>query len=180
MEYNGVEIVPLTEQLFKTYIEVGIIAYNQHYHHLWKNKISRPYITSSFTTFVLEREIQDTKTELFVIKNQNTSIGILKLDLDARLNSYSEKEALLLDKIYLLKEHSRKGVGKKVLDFTETRARELHKKILWLDTMRSGGALKFYLKNGFHIYGKTKLRFSEALEAERPMYIMVKKLEDNF
>lgn len=176
MEYNKVEILPLTEQLFKNYIEVGTIAYNQHYLHLWKNKNSTPYIKSSFTGRVLEREMQDANTELFVIKNENTSIGILKLDLDASLNSYRKKEALLLDKIYLLKEHSGKGVGKKVLDFTEIRARQLAKKSLWLDTMQSGPALKFYLKNGFNIHGETKLRFLEALEVERPMYILVKKL----
>ncbi len=176
MDYNKVKILPLTEQLFKGYIEVGTIAYNQHYQHLWKNKNGTPYIKSSFTLLVLKREMQDANTELFLIKNKNTSIGILKLDLDASLNSYSKKKALLLDKIYLLKEHSGKGVGKKILDFAETRARLLNKKILWLDTMKSGPALKFYLKNGFEIYGETKLRFSETLEAERPMYILVKKI----
>mgnify|MGYP000291460144 CR=1 FL=1 len=173
---HKVEILPLTEQLFKIYIEVGTIAYNQHYLHLWKNSDSAPYISSSFTQDVLQKEEQDANTELYLVKNGNISIGVLKLDLDASLDSYGKKEAILLDKIYLLKEYSGKGIGKKVLDFTENRARQLGKKIIWLDTMKTGSALQFYLKNGFEIYSETKLIFREAIESERPMYIMAKKI----
>lgn len=106
----------MIEQLFKNYIEVGTTAYNQHYLHLWKNENSIPYIKRSFKLLVLKREMKDANIEPFVIKNENTSIGILKLDIDAKLNSYGKKEALLLDKINILKEPSGKVIGKEVLD----------------------------------------------------------------
>ena len=63
-----------------------------------------------------------------------------------------------------------------VLDFTEIRAKQLDKKIIWLDTMQNGRALQFYLKNGFNIYSETQLPFPESIESERPMYILTKKI----
>jgi len=176
MEESKIAFCSLDEQLFERYILVGTVAYNQHYLHLWKDGNSDPYIKTSFTKAVLQMEMQDTNTELFLIKEETTAVGILKLDLYKRLDSYNEKEALLLDKIYLLKEYTGKGIGKKALDFAETRARNLNKKILWLDTMKNGPALQFYLKNGFKIHGETKLPFPETIVSERPMYILTKNL----
>lgn len=176
MVHNRLEMVSLTKPLLGTYVDIGTTAYKQHYRHLWQNGNCTPYISCNFAKEVLYKELQDLNTELFLIKNGSAMVGIAKLDLDASLGPFTEKEALLLDKIYLLKAHSGMGIGTKVLDFSESRARQLGKTILWLDTMKNGPALPFYLKNGFEIYDSTALPFSESIETERAMYISIKKL----
>jgi len=167
---------PLTAKRFTTYIEVGIKAYSQHYLHLWPGKDATPYIESSFTISVLQQEDFDENTRLFIINFNSKAVGILKFTINCKLTPFSEKEALYLDKIYILNEYSGKGIGKRVLQFVLLRAKKFQKNILWLDTMQNGPALQFYIKNGFEIYSEKLLYFPTMLENERPMFVLTKKV----
>jgi len=169
-----VHFEPITEEKYATYIEIGTKAYNQHYHYLWPKGNTTPYIKTSFTQEVLLQEKQDSNTSLFLINYTKETIGILKLSLNKSLGTYPKEDALYVDKIYLKKEATGKGIGKKVIQFILLRAKELGKRIIWLDTMQKGPAINFYSANGFQKYGTTTLSFAEALEGEKPMYIMVK------
>lgn len=171
-----VHFEPLTALRFGTYIEIGTKAYVQHYLHLWQERNASPYLMGSFTTDVLEQEDTDANTALFIINYKCKAVGILKYTIHSELSPFSEKEALYLDKIYILNEYTGKGIGKKVLRFTQLRAKENRKKILWLDTMQNGPALSFYLKNGFEIHGEKQLHFPEVLEEERPMFVLTKRV----
>jgi len=168
---------PITPAAYKSYIEIGTRAYNQHYLRLWPNKNSAPYIESSFTEEVLKKEESDTNTILYRILNNTKTVGVLKITLNAALDSFSKQEALCVDKIYILKEHSGKGIGKKVLQFAMLRAKEMRKKIVWLDTMQNGPALDFYLKNGFEIFRESEVTLPTILEEERLMWVMIKRCE---
>ncbi|MFS4494516.1 GNAT family N-acetyltransferase [Maribacter sp. 2308TA10-17] len=170
-----VHFEPITPEVYDSYIEVGIVAYNQHYLHLWPNENSAPYIESSFTKEVLEKEEVDPNTILYRILRNKKAIGVLKITLDAPLANFSKDEALYIDKIYILNEYSGKGVGKKVLQFAMLRAKKMKKKIVWLDTMQKGPALDFYLKNGFEIHSESKVTLPNILEDEKLMWVMIKK-----
>lgn len=172
-----VHFEPVIEKTFDTYIRVGTKAYNQHYLHLWPNANSFPYINSSFTLAVLKKESADINTQLFLIKRNKEYVGILKLITDLGLDGYSNKEGLYLDKIYLIKEASGMGIGSKTLQFVELRAKKAKKQMVWLATMQKGRALNFYKKNGFHIHGSSEIKFEQAVEAEKSMFIMLKKLD---
>ena len=174
---NIVHFEPIISAVYDNYIEVGTQAYNQHYLHLWPNENSSPYIKSSFTKEVLEKEATDDNTILYRILKNKKAVGVLKITLNSPLVNFSEDEALCVDKIYILKEHSGKGIGKKVLQFVMLRAKEMQKKIVWLDTMQKGPALNFYLKNGFIIHSESKVTLPTILEKEKLMWIMVKKVE---
>ena len=173
---NIVHFEPLTPEKYPIYIAVGTKAYNQHYLHLWPGGNSSTYIQNSFTNEVLAKEALDTNTCLFIIHLKKLPVGILKFTLDKGLGPYSEEDALYVDKIYILKEATGMGVGKKALQFISLRAKEINKKIMWLDTMQKGPALNFYLKNGFERHAETKVPFENAIEEEKPMYVMVKIL----
>lgn len=173
---NIVHFEPLTPGTYQDYIEVGIRAYDQHYLHLWPQGDSSPYISSSFNLKVLEKEECDKNTLLYIIKLNSEAVGVLKFTLNAILDIFTAEEALYVDKIYIQKEYSGKGIGKKVLRFVQLRAEEIGKKLVWLDAMQKGPALNFYLNNGFEIYGETEIRLPTVVEAEKHMYIMVKRL----
>ena len=175
---NIIHFEPLTPQTYQDYIEVGTMAYDQHYLHLWPNRDSTPYISASFTMKVLEKEALNKNTLLYVIKLNGAAVGILKFTLNAILDLYTEEEALYIDKIYIQNEYSGIGIGKKALRFVLLRAEEIGKKIVWLDSMQKGPALNFYLKNGFEIYGKSEIQLPTVLEAEKHMYIMVQRLSN--
>ncbi|GAB5475269.1 MAG: hypothetical protein Mars2KO_33680 [Maribacter sp.] len=171
-----VHFEPLHPKTFQDYIEVGTRAYNQHYLHLWPLQDSSPYISNSFTLEILEKEERDENTLLYLIKSDSKVVGVLKFTLNARLDGYTQQDALYVDKIYIQREYSGKGIGGKTIQFVLLRAAELQKKIVWLDAMQKGPALNFYLKNGFDIYGESEIRLPTVLETEKQMYIMVKEL----
>ena len=173
---NIVHFEPLTPKTYQDYIEVGTRAYDQHYLHLWPNGDSTPYVSRSFTLEVLEKEEQDKNTLLFIIRLNGEAVGVLKFTLNANLYQFTDEEALYVDKIYITNEHAGKGIGKKVLQFVLLRARAMEKQVVWLDAMQKGPALNFYLKNGFEIYSEREIRLPKILEAEKHMYIMVKRL----
>ena len=175
--HHIIHFEPLTAEKYDCYNTIGSKAYNQHYLHLWPNGDSTPYIQSNFTNKVLEKESLDSNTSLFILYQNKLAIGILKMTFNKSLGKYSEEDALYVDKIYILKECTGSGIGKKVLQFVTLRAKELGKKAIWLDAMQKGPALNFYLKNGFEIHGETSVPFKNAIEKEKPMYVLVKRID---
>ena len=165
---------PLTPSKYQKYIAVGTIAYNQHYKHLWPSGNSAPYIQSSFTEAVLKKEESDANTILYLIQLNGKIVGIFKITLNCKLDSFSKNKALCIEKIYVLNAYAGKGIGKKVLQFAELRAQEMNKEIVWLDTMQKGPALKFYLQNGYEIHDESKVHFPTVIEDESLMWIMKK------
>ncbi|MFT6797138.1 MAG: GNAT superfamily N-acetyltransferase [Maribacter sp.] len=172
-----VHFEPLRTETFYSYIKTGTKAYNQHYMHLWPDGDTAPYIQTSFTIAILKKELMDINTQLFLIHRNKECVGILKLITDAPLEAYAEKEAMYLDKIYITKEASGEGIGTKALQFTLLWAKAAEKKVLWLAAMQKGPALNFYKKNGFSIHSTTEIKFKQAIKAEKPMFIMIKKID---
>ena len=170
------EVTRLTEEQIDAYNRVGRKSYCQHYLHLWKNRDPEPYLSTSFTEAIVLKELKDTNLAHFIINFDSRAVGVMKTVIDAGLKQYSSEKAMLLEKIYLLNEYSGKGLGKRSLDFIVEFARSYNKEILWLDTMKNGRPLPFYLEYGFEIIGKKDLMFDEVIPAEKPMYILQYKL----
>lgn len=103
-------------------------------------------------------------------------MGVLKITLHKAIVDYSADEALYVDKIYIKKEFTGQGLGQKTLQFVSLRAKELNKKIIWLDAMQKGPALGFYQKNGFQVLMETKVPFKTVIEEEKLMFVLLKKL----
>ena len=163
-------MIPLTPDLISTYNRVGAESYRQHYLHLWPDNDPSEYIENSFTAEVVAQEIEDQNLRHFLIAKQSEIAGILKLVMDAPIEPYSAGQAILLEKIYLLKEYSGQGLGEQCIRYIIELSVSLGKEILWLEAMQKGKALAFYHKLGFEITGEKLLHFSNAIEEERPMY----------
>lgn len=166
----------LVPKLYNNYIEIGSKAYNQHYRHLWPNGDTSTYLHHSFTKEVLLKEEQDENTFLYLIKSNSIYAGILKFTRHKSIADYSEVEALYLDKIYIQKEYTGSGIGRKTIEFVVSQAKQWDKKVVHLESMQKGLALPFYLANGFSVIDTTQIPFTNALEDEKPMYILLKKI----
>lgn len=173
---ENVKLEPLSAATIPEYTSVGVQSYNEHYLHLWEHRDPTPYISRSFTEEVVAKEVANPNLKLFLVKAEETTAGIVKLVLDSPLDEHEAHVALLAQKIYLLKAFSGQGVGKKVLQLIEAYAKNLDKKVLWLDTMQKGGPIKFYLKNGFEIKKESQLKLPGAVPSESPMWVLTKQL----
>lgn len=92
----------------------------------------------------------------------------MKLNKDAAIDNQTAKQALELERIYLIKEASNKGIGKQWIAFTESIAREFQKEVIWLKVMQSSSSvIAFYQKFGFQITGTNNLDFEQMIPEYR-------------
>jgi GNAT superfamily N-acetyltransferase len=121
--------------------------------------------------------MENSNIVFFIVYDGPTAVGILKIKINSALAPYSAEDAMLLDKIYILKQHSGKGVGKKVLDFVIEMGETHNKKSIWLEAMKKGPALQFYLKNGFKIHGEIQHPSPEVVADQKAMYTLIRLLK---
>lgn len=176
LSVQKIDLVPVSPENLETYLQVGKTSYCQHYLHLWKNEDPSPYINHGLTKEVVLQEIANSNALNYLINQENTTVGILKLVKDCGIDELTDEEALKAEKIYFLKEHSGKGYGKQVLQFIEDMATKLGKKYVWLDAMQKGNPIFFYQKNGYKIKRESEVTLPNAKPEEKPMWILTKAL----
>src|SRR5574337_212610 len=111
--------------------DVAIRAYSDHYLHLWHDK-GKWYIKKSFSHKKLLREFEDENAQFYLIYFYGEPAGFLKLNINTFLPGTDDVHALELERIYLPKAASGKGIGKFVLNFVFQTAKEQGKKFVWL------------------------------------------------
>ncbi|WP_318311497.1 GNAT family N-acetyltransferase [Flagellimonas crocea] len=167
---------PLSSANIDTYLEVGIKSYCEHYLHLWENEDPTPYISHGLTRKVVERELLDPNALNYLVQWEGETVGVLKLVKNCGIDEIPDADALKAEKIYLLKAHSGKGIGKQLLKFIEDTARNVNKKVVWLDAMQKGNPIHFYQKNGYRIKRASEVTLPKVKPSEKAMWILTKKL----
>jgi diamine N-acetyltransferase len=169
-------IRPCTDKDVDTLMRVALESYNQHYLYLWYDG-GKKYVANSFNPSAFRDQINDPNVALFLIFDEkDVAAGFLKLNIDKGFQQHDDKQSLELERIYIIKSAAGKGVGKKVLDFTDDYARQRNKNYIWLKVMDSSSATEFYKKSGYEIVGEHQLTFPEMKEEYRGMYVMLKTL----
>jgi GNAT superfamily N-acetyltransferase len=135
-----------------------------------------PHILKSFTSEIVARELKGANNALFIIYYGDKVAGTVKLIKSSPLLGFPRGSAMLLDKIYLLREFAGKGIGGIALSRIELLGRKLNKSVIWLYSMQQGPALAFYLRHGFVIREEKQLDYPEVLDEHRLMYLLTKSL----
>lgn len=172
---NDIQLIPCTLHHLHTLQDIAINAYGDHYLYLWFDG-GVWYINRCFSEAALQRELANPNAAFFLIYNGDELAGFLKLNLHQPLEGYTAEEALELERIYLTRAASGKGIGRQVLRFTKDIAKRHHKHIIWLKTMDSSRAISFYEQNGFRKCGRYNLDFEQMKPRYRGMYILKSEL----
>jgi diamine N-acetyltransferase len=155
---------------------VALRAYSDHYLHLWHDG-GDWYIHQNFTPAVFAAELAHPNHFFYLIYRGDEDLGFLKLNRDASLEGWEEKDALEIERIYLTATATGKGVGRYTFDFIHRLATDLQKKIIWLKAMDSSHkAIAFYEQMGFSFCGSSRLGFPEMKAQYRGMVTMSKKI----
>jgi GNAT superfamily N-acetyltransferase len=155
--------------------EVAIKAYSDHYLNLWYDD-GAWYIDKYFSVPVLRQELLDDNALFFLVYHKDSPTGFLKINADAALDDVAKEQALELERIYLNKNASGKGIGSYILSFIFDIARSKNKKIIWLKVMDSSEAVSFYKQHGFEICGTHHLDLKQMKQELRGMFVMKKYL----
>ena len=159
-------------------VRVSIQSYNEHYLYLWYDA-GKKYVADNFNAQQFRDQLDDMNVALFLIYEEEASpaVGFLKLNIDKAYKSYTKEASLELERIYIVRSAAGKGVGKKVLEFTDEYAAKKNKRNIWLKAMDSAPATKFYQSCGYSIIDDFRLTFPEMKEEFRGMYVMLKELK---
>lgn len=171
-----IHLEPVTPSNLEVYLEVGTQSYCEHYLHLWENEDPTPYISVGLTKNVVSRELTDPNALLYLIQQDQTTVGILKLVKDCGIDEITPVDALKAEKIYFLKVYSGKGFGKQVLQFIEGLAKGHNKKYVWLYAMQKGNPIHFYQKQGYKIKRESEVELPNAKPSEKAMWVLTKEL----
>ena len=173
---SELQFIPVTAANSEHYLELGKQSYREHYLHLWQDGDPSDYFSTYFTQEAIHKELASEKLQHYILQVAADPIGIVKLNNERSISPFPQNETLLLEKIYLLNQYSGKGYGKVALGQIEEIAKVMGKRWLWLDTMQKGKAKNFYFALGFEILKEIQLHYPHAIDAERPMIVLIKDL----
>jgi ribosomal protein S18 acetylase RimI-like enzyme len=149
-------------------------AYREHYADTWYDG-GEWYLQTYFSVLRLQQELHDQNTRFFLIYHYSAAVGFVKLNIYKPLEDVTS--ALELERIYILKKWSGRGIGTFVLQFILELARKENKALVWLKVMDSNlGAVRFYQKMGFQICGTHAVDYMQKKEGMRGMYVMQRRL----
>jgi len=151
---------------------VLIQSYRENYTYLWFDD-GEKYIVDCFGYEKLNAELSDPNAAFFLFYEGQKPVGVMKLNISSALGEFSADAALELERIYIIKEASGKGIGKEAIDFVCDFARERNKAVIWLKAMDSSAAVGFYERRGFAVIGESWLSFPEMKDEYKRMVIMV-------
>lgn len=112
------------------------------------------FLESAFHEKVLKSEMSVSSNYFFFAKLDNEIAGYLKLS-SAASAEIDEQDVLEVARIYVIKEKLGSGIGKALLEFSISVAKQLHKKIIFLGVWEHNArAISFYKSFGFEKFGE--------------------------
>jgi diamine N-acetyltransferase len=113
------------------------------------------YLNESFHADKLSRELANPDSEFYFALSAAAIIGYLKLNTGQAQTERRDKNALEIERIYVLKAYHGKKVGQALYDMALQRARARRVAYVWLGVWEKNlRAISFYEKNGFTAFDK--------------------------
>jgi diamine N-acetyltransferase len=178
------------EQDVTALAQIARRAYLDHYPYLWIDK-GTWYVEKMYTETQLLSEIQDPNVTYYIVSQDNTHLGFIKLKKDYPLrvgasglpfgfgegSTIALPNALYIERIYFVKEATGIGIGRICFDFIQKIAISENKENLWLMAMDSSvDAIRFYEKQGFQKCGSWVLDFERIIPELRAMTMFYKQI----
>ena len=135
--------------------------------------LSKAQLDFMLDAFYNEDALKDSvlnKGHYFVLAKE----GEKTLGFSSYEHHYNQKQQTKIHKIYILPDTQGKGIGKKLIDFIETVAKENDSNALSLNVNRFNKALHFYEKLGFEIVEEVNIELEHGYLMED--YVMEKPI----
>lgn len=110
----------------------------------------------SLTQKCLHKYLDDDCTTILVVEENGEILGYIVFKYDEWNNSVH------LDQLYVRLDKQHQGIGSKLLSDVAERAKKQGARIIFLETGKADGPIKFYEKNGFKVAGYINEMYDEA------------------
>ncbi|MCG7338168.1 GNAT family N-acetyltransferase [Staphylococcus sp. ACRSN] len=128
------------------------------------------YFNEAYDIDTLLKELDNKHSFTYFFREDGEVTGYFKLNiLDAQTEAMGE-EYLEIQRIYFLPHAQGGGRGKYIIDFAESKAKELNKTKIWLGVWEyNEPALKFYTKHGLKVIGRHEFQTGEVVDSDLVM-----------
>jgi len=134
------------------------------------------YLSDSFSDERLTGELLNPESEFYFTEVDGRPAGYLKVNFGEAQTDVQDKNALELERIYVLKEFLGKRVGQILLDKTLQIARNANVDYVWLGVWEHNHrAKKFYAKNGFVEFGRHDFWLGSDKQTDLMMRLEIKR-----
>jgi|SRR5699024_5938838 len=108
------------------------------------------YLEEGFSLDKLSTELQNRDSEFYFAKQNNQTIGYLKLNFELSQTEFQDNKAMEIERIYVLDEFHGKKVGLTLYNRALEIAQQRNIDYIWLGVWENNfKALNFYRKQGF-------------------------------
>ena len=149
MELN-ITIVQINDSHIAALQQIGRQTFSETFAESNSAENMAKYLDEAYSYVKLNAELNDPNSIFYFAKMDQNVIGYLKLNFGASQTELKDKNALEIERIYVLKEFHGKKVGQLLFDKAIKIAKEHLVAYVWLGVWENNKrALQFYTKNGF-------------------------------
>ncbi|MBP4138238.1 GNAT family N-acetyltransferase [Flavobacterium geliluteum] len=135
----------------------------------------KQYLTEKFSLEKLTDELTNSNSEFYFALLDEKVVGYLKVNFAAAQTELKDKNALEIERIYVLKEHKGNKIGQLLYEKALQVAQKSSLKYIWLGVWEENhGALHFYKKNGFIAFDKHIFRLGDDEQTDLLMKLTLK------
>lgn len=173
---QNITLEPITINTSDTLYELMKEIYLQAYDYFWKDS-GAWYINAQYNKENVLKELLEDNASYFFVLYQGERIGNFRIIWNEELPGLETFKTVKLHRIYLHNKVQGKGVGKQLLFWLESTAKEKQYELIWLDAMNEKTqAFEFYKKLGYQYHSHCFLDFELLYDRYRQMSQLYKKL----
>ena len=132
-------------------------------------------LAGRFSDEALREHVRAADRWLELLRVSGTPVGYCGYELASMDGNGASPAAMKLGQLYVLESHRGVGLGRFMLGHVEARARELKRRLLWLQVnKRNTGAIGFYTAAGFELVREAVFEIGGGFVMDD--YVMAKRL----
>lgn len=138
--------------------ELVSISRSTYYHSFIANNTAenmKEYLDSAFSKSTLTAELENEESAFYFAYLMGIVVGYFKINWGNAQRDIQDKNAVEIERIYVLKEFQRKKLGQQMLEKSIELAKTSGAKYIWLGVWEKNiKAIRFYERNGFERFGE--------------------------
>lgn len=166
-----INIIPCDAGQIDILTDIAIKTYRQNYAYLWHDG-GEAYIARVYDKPVLDADLAKPGVHYFFVYDDDLLIGYMRLKQKPHPD-HPHQSGVEISKLYLLKQATGKGAGKKVMLFIFDWARHHYCTTIWLMVMEISPAKAFYESFGFIQTDRTRLDYPNLVDEYRWILTMI-------
>lgn len=153
---SNIQIVKVSDQDIPTLVHIARVTFADTFNNNTAPDDMQEFLDTAYAPAQLTKELHTPGTTFWFVTVDGTPAGYLKLNIDQAVTADVKADnALELERIYILPDHKRQGLGGKLFDHALHMAKEFHKPTIALGVWEHNEPAKsFYAKRGFHKVGE--------------------------